>query len=374
MPRLRLDFEVRSNLVKYSDGTLSLCYQCGTCTASCLLSPNLGVRSLMARAQIGVVDDSNAWKCVTCKYCEVTCPRGVKIADVVRGMRIVLYEKKIVPERLVDGLWRIYEDGNPLGSPRRERSLWTRGLKYSQGEAEVLIYTCCMNAYDRRLQGVARSLVEVLSKANVSIAIASEGESCCGDLVYNIGEEYYLEELASNNVSLMEKLKPSIILTLSPHCYNMFKNVYPRYNAKPPAPVVHYTVYLSELIASGRLKPGRLEANVTYHDPCYLGRFNGVYEEPRTILQHIDGVNLVEMEHNRENSLCCGGGGGAFWSENVEARGVTRVRLREALDTGASIMSTACPYCIRMFEDELKVAKYTVNIVDVLELLRESLR
>lgn len=373
MSKYRIDFGVRDRLVKYCGNTLYLCYQCGTCTVSCPLSPNIRVRGLMAKAQLGVVDDASVWKCVTCKFCETTCPRGVKIADVMRGMRVLLYERKVVPERLVEGLWRIYEDGNPLGAPRRERGLWTRGLKYSSSGADVLIYTCCLNAYDRRLQVVAKNLVEILSRVGISVAVISEGESCCGDLVYNVGEEYYLEELASNNVSLMEKFKPSAILTLSPHCYNMLKNVYPRFNAKPPAPVLHYTVYLSELVVSGRLKPGRLEARVTYHDPCYLGRFNNVYEEPRTILQHIDGLRLVEMEHNRENSLCCGGGGGSFWSENTEARSMTRYRLREALDVEASYMATACPYCIRMFEDELKVMKQQLRVADVLELLRESL-
>jgi Fe-S oxidoreductase len=373
VPRLRLDFETRDRVMRYSYGTLGLCYQCGVCTASCLISPSISVRRVIREAQIGVVRREDAWKCLTCKYCETTCPRGVRIADVIIGGRAVLYERKIVPSRLVDTLWRVYDTGNPLGSPRRERSSWAKGLSVESG-GDVLLYTCCMNAYDRRLQKIARGLVELLAKAGVRVTFAWDGESCCGDVVYNVGEEYFVEELAQSNVSAMERLKPTLIVVTSPHAYNMLVNVYPRFKAKPPAPVVHYTQLLAELIAGGRLKPGRFEAKVTYHDPCYLGRWSNVYEEPRTILQHVEGLRLVEMEHSRANSLCCGGGGGAFWSENVEARSVTRRRLDEATRAGAQVMATACPYCIRMFEDELKVSKHTLTVYDVVEVLLNSMR
>ncbi|MCC6044592.1 MAG: (Fe-S)-binding protein [Desulfurococcaceae archaeon] len=373
MARLRLDFEVRDRVMKHSYGTLSLCYQCGVCTASCLISPGISVRRIIREAQIGVVTREDSWKCLTCRYCETTCPRGVRIADVILGGRIVLYERKVAPEKLVDTLWRVYETGNPLGSPRRERGVWARGLSVESG-GDVLLYTCCMNAYDRRLQKVTRSLVEVLARAGVRVTYAWDGEGCCGDIVYSVGEEYFLEELAQGNVEVMERFKPTLIVVTSPHAYNMLVNVYPRYKAKPPAPVVHYTQLLAELITSGRLKPGRLDAKVTYHDPCYLGRWNNVYEEPRTILQHVEGLKLVEMEHNRSNSLCCGGGGGAFWSENIEARSVTRRRLREATATESQAMVTACPYCIRMFEDELKISKYPLVVSDVVEVLASTLR
>ncbi len=373
MSRLRLDFEVRDRIMKYSYGTLGLCYQCGVCTASCLISPSISVRRIVREAQIGVVTKGDTWKCLTCRYCDTTCPRGVRIADVILGGRVILYERKVVPERLVDTLWRVYETGNPLGSPKRERSVWAKGLAI-RSEGDVLVYTCCMNAYDRRLQRVTRSLVEVLAKAGVKAIYAWDGESCCGDVVFNVGEEYFLEELAQNNVALMERFKPTLIIVTSPHAYNMLVNVYPRYRAKPPAPVLHYAQFVVELITSGKLKPGRFEATVTYHDPCYLGRWSNVYEEPRTILQHIDGLRFTEMEHNKSNGLCCGGGGGAFWSENIEARSVTRRRLSEASLTGAQVMTTACPYCIRMFEDELKITKYTLTVSDVIEVLADSLR
>lgn len=362
----RLDFSIRGRIMEASGGTLSLCYQCGTCTASCLLSPAISVRRVVGEAQIGVIRGEDSWRCLTCRYCEEACPRGVKIADVMLGARAVLYEGRTVPGRLVDGLWRIYETGNPLGSPRRATSSGLGG--------DVLVYSCCMNIYDRRLQRAARSLIETLSRSGVRVTYALDGGSCCGDLVYNAGDVYYLEELARGNVALMERLKPTVIVVISPHCYNMLARVYPRYGAKPPAPVVHYTKLLAELIASGRVRPGRLKATVTYHDPCYLGRWSGLYEEPREIIQHIDGIKLIEMEHNRGRSLCCGGGGGAFWSGNLEARSVTRLRLREAIATGSQVMATACPYCTRMFEDELKVARYTLSILDVAELLADSMR
>jgi len=372
MSRLRLNFEVREKILEASGRTLSLCYQCGVCTASCLISPSISVRKVVREAQVGVVRRDDPWKCLTCRYCETMCPRGVRIADTMLGVRRMLYEGKRAPDRLVEGLWRIYEAGNPLGAPRRDRVAWARDL--GAGVGDVLLYTCCMNAYDKRLQKVVRSLIEVLSRANVRVAYAWDGEGCCGDLVYSSGEIYYLEELAQANVASMEKLKPTLIVTVSPHCYTMLTKVYPMFGAKPPAPVVHYTVFLAELVTSGKLRPGRLEATVTYHDPCYLGRWNGIYEEPRTVLQHIGGLKLVEMEHNRGRGLCCGGGGGAFWSENLEARGVTRLRLGEAINAGAQVMATACPYCTRMFEDELKVTKYVLNVMDVAEVLADSMR
>lgn len=370
---LRLDFEFRRKVAEYSGNTFYRCYQCGTCTASCLLPRTIPVRKVIRKAQLGIKDfGQEVWKCVSCKYCDNSCPRGVEIASVIRGIKAMLYEEKQAPPQLNEVLWRVYEEGNPLGESRAQRTAWLQGLPVSREPGNVLIYNCCLTAYDRRLQNTVRSLVEILSKAGVEVSVIGEDENCCGDVVYHIGEEYFLEELAQGNVEAMERLKPTVIVTVSPHTYNMLTRIYPRLGAKPPAPVMHHVQLLAELISDGRLKPGRLEATVTYHDPCYLGRWSGIYEEPRSILESIDGLRLVEMEHHGPRSLCCGGGGGAIWSENMEARSITRRRINEALQTEAPVMATACPYCIRMFEDEAKIMNANLQFRDVVEILRES--
>lgn len=371
--RLKVDFKNIERIAKVTENFPYLCYQCGTCTASCLLAPSISVRHVIRRAQIGAMpEQEQVWKCISCKYCDEECPRGVEISKVMRGLKLLLYEEKKAPEALTETLWRVYEDGNPLGSPKSERALWAKELNIS-GNPEVILYACCMSAYDRRLQNTLKNLVDILQKAGVSVGILGEQETCCGDVVYHTGEDYFLEELAQNNVALIEKFKPNIVLTVSPHCYNVFKNLYPKYNAKISAEVLHHVQYLSELIDEGKIKPGKLEADITYHDPCYLGRWNGVYEEPRNILQNIEGVRIVEMEHSKSRSLCCGGGGGALWMENKDARRVTKRRIREAVETESNIMATACPYCIRMFEDELKVERIDIQILDVVELLHKSI-
>ncbi len=377
MTRYRLDFKTREKIASYAGPTFSRCYQCGTCTAVCLLPRTIPVRRVLRKAQLGIPEiDQQVWKCVSCKYCDTSCPRGVEIASVMRGLKAMLYEEKKAPAQLNEVLWRVYEEGNPLGEPRTQRAAWLQGIELpaNPGEGGVLLYTCCLAAYDKRLQNTLRSLVEILKKAGVPVTVMRDAETCCGDVIYHIGEEYFLEELAQGNVEAMEKLKPTAIVTVSPHSYNMLKHVYPRLGAKPPAPVMHHVQLLAEFINDGRIKPGRLEATVTYHDPCYLGRWNNIYEEPRTVLESIEGLKLVEMEHTKSRSLCCGGGGGSIWSENMEARSITRRRLDEARSTEASAMATACPYCIRMFEDEAKVARVDLQFPDVVELLSRSLR
>ncbi len=375
--RYRIDFSRVRKLAEVSGNNTYLCYQCGTCTASCLLAPSISVRRAIKYAQIGYLPSNGGevWRCISCKYCDARCPRGVEIAKIMRGFKREFYEAKQSPNELTEALWRVYEEGNPLGSPRRERSAWASGIKLDD-KPDVVLYTCCLAAYDRRLQKVLRSLVDVLKRAGVRVGILGESETCCGDVVYHTGEDYFLEELAQNNADIIEKSGAPVVLTVSPHTYNMLKNIYPKYGAKIGVPIMTHVQYLSEVLSGGRLKPKppKRPRPITYHDPCYLGRWNNVYEEPRQLIEAIPGIRLVEMEHNRSYSLCCGGGGGSIWMENKDARRVTKRRLREAKDTGAVEMATACPYCIRMFEDELKIERLDVGIVDVVELLDEATR
>jgi Fe-S oxidoreductase len=242
----------------------------------------------------------------------------------------------------------------------------------TSGKARYILYTGCAVAYDPRLQNVARSVAEMLGLAGLDFRTLGIDEKCCGDSVFQVGEEGFLEELVTGNIKEFKEAGETIV-TISPHCYNMFESVYPKYGEMIPA--VHYTQLLADLVDKGTLKPNGSAAptTVTYHDPCYLGRYHGIYEEPRKVLESIKGVNLVEMKDNRGNTLCCGGGGGLMWTE-FEGDRPSRKRVTQASDSGASIMATSCPYCVLNFEDAAKTEGVgSLKVKDVAEILRGSL-
>jgi Fe-S oxidoreductase len=372
---VRLRFEAREELAKLSRGAIYECFQCGTCTATCPLTPSTGIRRAIRSLQLGLVEPAyeTAWSCVSCGLCEARCPHQVPIAEALRSARVKLYEARRAPERVDEVLWSVYEEGNPLSMPRRERNAWARGLPLS-GKADVLIYPCCLQAYDPRQQKILRALVALLARAGYRVGLASDAV-CCGDAVYWAGEEGLLEELAKANADALESSQASIIVVPSPHALYMLTKVYPRYGAKVSAKLVHPVQLLAEAVNEGRLGEARLGAElvVTYHDPCYLGRRLGVYDEPRRLVGIVEGVKLVEMPRSREDSLCCGGGGGAMWLENRSARRLAAERLREAKATGARVLVTACPYCTRMFEDEERLMRTGLRVLDVVELLASAL-
>jgi len=357
---------------------MTLCYQCGVCTAICPLfatgkSPS--VRRLVRSAQAGLLTGSDdAWLCTTCKLCESTCPRGVPIVDVLHALRTIAFSEHKGPQKLEEVLWKIYENGNPWGEPRAVRAKWTDGLgvKDALEGVEVLLYTGCISSYDPRLQGVAKALSSILKAANVDFGVLKTQENCCGDAVYQSGEDAYLQELVAQNVDTFTKTKASTVVSISPHCFNIFKTVYPKYGGNFRA--VHYTELLAELLDAGKLKPTQpLENVVTYHDPCYLSRYHGIQEEPRKILESIKGVKLLEMGNAKENTLCCGGGGGRVFQEG-EGERLSNIRVREAAETGAQTLATSCPYCIQNFEDSVKTEGSSMQVSDVAELIARSLR
>lgn len=360
------------------DGKLDLpfCYQCGTCTAVCPMG--VPVRRLLRGAQLGQKDlstgDSNLWFCSTCRLCELACPRGVKVTDIMHTMRVAAFGDRKAPPRLEKALWGVYEEGNSWGGKKAGRAKWAEGLPVrTSGKAKFILYAGCAVAYDPRLQTIARSLTEMLGLAGVDFRTLGADEKCCGDAVYQVGEEGFLEELVTANIKEFRDAGEAVI-TISPHCYNMFESVYPKYGEM--IPVVHYTQVLADLIDKGSLKPGgdgSAPTTVTYHDPCYLGRYHGIYEEPRKILESVKGVSLVEMKDNKGNTLCCGGGGGLMWTE-FEGERPSRKRVTQASDSGASVMATSCPYCVLNFEDATKTEGIGgMKVMDVSEVLRRSL-
>lgn len=357
---------------------MTLCYQCGVCTAICPLSATgkaPSVRRLVRSAQAGLTARSGeAWLCSTCKLCEFTCPRGVPIVDVLHSLRTIGFSERKQPPRLEEVLWRIYESGNPWGERRKTRAKWAEslGIKEALEGVDVLLYTGCASSYDPRLQGVAKAVSSILKAAGVNFGVLKTEERCCGDAVYQTGEDAYLEELVAENIATFRKTNASTIVSISPHCFNIFKTLYPKYGATFRA--VHYTQFIADLLDAGKIKLAQpFKTGVTYHDPCYLSRYHGILEEPRKLLESIKGVELLEMASSGDNTLCCGGGGARVFQEDTGER-LSNFRIREASQTGAQVLATSCPYCIQNFEDSVKTEGSNLQVSDVAELIALAMR
>ncbi len=369
------------DIIKEAGGEeLKLCYQCGLCSGVCPwnMVRNFLVRRIMRQAQLGLVDfdDGDMWRCVTCQACVERCPRSVGIIDVIRALRRGITELGIakVPDSLRITLKNISGTGNPLGEPPENRANWAKDLdikEYTEG-TEWLYFTGCMASYDPKLQRIPRAIVNLLSKAQVDFGILGSRETCSGESVRKVGDEQLFQTLAQTNIDTFKELGVKKIVTTSPHSYHTIKNEYPELGGN--FEVIHYSRLLTELIKEGRLKPAK-ESNkkVTYHDPCYLGRHNGIYDEPREILQSIPGTELIEMPRSRENSLCCGGGGGGIWMETKKGERFADIRLEEAIEIGASVLAVTCPYCMSLFEDSVlsRDKGDIIEIRDIAELLQE---
>ena len=324
-------------------------------------------------------EKAEIWDCTTCWTCASRCPKGLEPLEVLIGLRTVkIGEGKIQPT-VRDALESMGTKGNPWGMPPAKRFDWAEGLDVKvlePGEEEttdVLVFLCCTDAYDPRVIKVTQALVKVLDKAGVDYGFIGEEESCCGAEGRRLGEEGLFEYCDEENVELFNSYNVNRIVTVSPHCYNSFKKEY--HGLKHP--VLHYTELLAELLEDGKLEiPGELKKVVTYHDPCYLGKQNDVYDEPRDVLTAIPGVEFLDFDRCRERSLCCEGGGGKMWveGESKEER-LAEVRVKDAVELGAEIIAVACPFCLLTLEDATKVqgVDETMAVMDILEILSEVL-
>jgi len=369
------------DIIKETGGEeLKLCYQCGLCTGVCPWNTvrSFLVRRILHQAQLGLVDfeDEDMWLCVTCRACVERCPRSVGIIDIMKALRRGITELGIakVPDSLRITIKNISGTGNPLGEPPENRANWAKDLdikEYTEG-TEWLYFTGCMASYDPKLQRILRAIVNLFKKAQVDFGILGSRETCSGESVRKAGDEQLFQTLAQTNIDTFKELGVKKIVTTSPHSYHTFKNEYPELGGN--FEVIHYSQLLAELIREGRLKPTKeLNKKVTYHDPCYLGRHNGIYDEPREVLHSIPGIELIEMPRSRENSLCCGGGGGGIWMETKKGERFADIRLEKAIETGAGTLAVACPFCMSMFEDSvLSLDKGDIiEIKDIAELLQE---
>jgi Fe-S oxidoreductase len=362
---------------------LFMCIQCGKCTGGCPIASisNFNLRaliySMLIEPQYKLEESETLWDCTTCYTCTTRCPKDVKPADLVMALRGRLVEAGQVPRTIGVALTSIFRQGNPLELARENRAAWAEGLSLKnarQEPVEVLYFTGCIPSYDPRAQKVARALVGVLIAAGVQVGSLGKEENCCGSEVRRLGEAGLFEMLVEEGGEMYPSLKAGRMVTTSPHCYDAFRNHYPDFGY----PVQHYTQFVAELLREGRLQfKGRLEKKVTYHDPCYLGKQNKVFDEPREILKSIPGLELVEMDRSRETSLCCEGGGGRMWFEgtNTSVR-LAHQRVKEALGTGAQILATACPFCLSMLEDAAAVLGVSdqIEVRDTMELAMRALQ
>ncbi len=361
-----------------------LCFQCGLCDTVCPWNKvrNFSMRRLIREAAFGLseIEGEDIWRCTTCGTCPEQCPRGVKQIDLSVALRRVAASYDIFPASVRSARTArssLISEGNPLQGDRKKRADWAKDLSvkpYADG-MEVLYFVGCYLSYDPRMKKVAAATVNILKKAGVEFGILGEKESCCGESIRKTGSEEVFKNLARENIKTFIDHGVKKIVVSSPHCYHTFKNEYPEFMVH--FDVIHINQYLLELINAGRLAlKGEFPKKVTYHDPCYLGRHNHIYDEPRQVLQKIQGLELVEMENHRKNSLCCGGGGGRIWMDTPKEERFSDIRLEQAHAAGASVLATSCPYCMTNFEESRLNLEYenVLEVKDITEIISEMLQ
>lgn len=375
--------EIVAEIKQAGADSLGLCYQCGKCDVVCPWNRvrDFSMRRIIREANFGLseVEGEDLWRCTTCGTCPEHCPRGVGQIAIGTSLRRVAAEYGVFPAsaRAVRGVrGSLTTEGNPLNEERHQRADWADGLgvpAFAEG-MDLLYFVGCYYSYDPRLKKVAAATARLLEAAGVEYGILGAAESCCGESIRKTGGEDVFRALARDNIKTFVDAGVKRILVSSPHCYETFTKEYPEFMVH--FEVVHITELLAELIATGRLAPaGRFAKRVAYHDPCYLGRHNGIYDEPRSVLAAIDGLEPIELADARADSLCCGGGGGRIWMDTPRAERFSDLRLRQAVDAGAEVLATACPYCITNFEDSrLSSEQFQgLEILDVTEILQQVL-
>jgi len=328
-----------------------------------------------------LIEKEALWACTTCRSCMEHCPVFIEHVDKIVDMRRyqVLMESKF-PEELTTAFKGLETNSNPWGMGRDSRADWIKELNVpiisetSGEDIEYLFFVGCIRSYDDRNKKVASAMVRILNHLGIRFAILGIEEGCCGDPARRLGNEYLYQILAQANIKTFKRYNIKRILTTCPHCYNTIQNEYPQlgFNCK----VVHHAEFLQENIQNGRLKlEHSLAKRTTYHDPCYLGRYSGIYNPPREILQSIPSLDLREMRRSRIDSMCCGAGGGWMWMDEKIGKRINIQRLEDALATDPEWITTACPFCVTMFDDAIKDKNMEedLKIWDLAELVEQAL-
>lgn len=403
----QIDFETAelygvSNLEEFKRKQLfdlDACIRCGRCQDNCPahlsekpLSPKKLLQDLKAhmeekgsgaaceKALIGdIIEHDVIWACTMCLNCTEHCPVNDTTIDKTIELRryLVMTDPNFPAE--AQGVFRNMENNsNPWGVGAHTRAEWASGLDVktcADGEPfDILFYPGCAGAFDDRYKKVSTALVKIMQKAGIRFAILGTEESCCGDSARRLGNEYLYETLAQANVAAMQGYNVKKILTICPHCLNTLRNDYPAYGAD--FEVVHSTEFLLDLVRQGSIKlKGANPMKVCYHDSCFLGRYNDIYDQPRSLLGSIEGVQLVEMDRNRTRSFCCGAGGGRMWLEEHHGKRINEMRTDQALEKEPDVVATACPYCLTMLDDGIKAREKeeSVKSLDIVEFILNAM-
>jgi Fe-S oxidoreductase len=382
------DYKEIVDVIKESGGdAFKRCFQCGLCDAVCPWNRvrDFSMRKIVRQATFGMTDieSEDIWLCTTCGRCPQQCPRDVQQIESGVALRKIateygVFPKPVTPVRTIRG--SLVGEGNTLSEDRAKRGDWAKGhsVKSFTEEMELLYFPGCYPSYDPRLKKVAVATADILNAAGVDFGILGPEENCCGESIRKTGDEEVFRRLAKDNIKTFIDHGVKKILVSSPHCYHTFKNEYPQFMVN--FEVVHISQFLCELLNEGRIElKNAFEKQVTYHDPCYLGRHNGIYDEPRAVLNKVPGLALRELPDCRVDSLCCGGGGGRVWMETQKGERFSDLRIEQAMGVGAEVLVTACPYCITMFEDSRITLEDQENmgsvpsIKDITEIVQEAM-
>lgn len=327
-----------------------------------------------------VIDPDVFWSCNTCYACVEACPVGINHVDhIVENRRSMVLMRGEIPHEAQTALRTLESTGNPLGSSE-SRTAWAKDLELKvlkPGDSvDYLYWVGCISAFDPRKQAIARSLVKIMNKAGLSFGILGDREGCSGDPARRLGEENLFQTLAKGNIETLKSITFKTLVANCPHCFNTIKNEYPQLGnlgeGKSPE-IIHHSILLKRLLAEGKITLSDSSEEITFHDPCYLGRYNGEYDAPRESLKRIKGLKIVEMEHNKEKGLCCGAGGGHFWMDLKIGERVNVIRAKEAKATGATSVATGCPFCLQMMEDGNKLINSDMAVRDIAEVLVERI-
>jgi len=360
---------------KQFESRVLVCIQCGKCTGGCPESGRtpFNIRMLVRKRQFNYdIEKSLPWYCTSCNTCTLRCPRDVKPSEMIIEIRSFLVEEGNIPVTLQKSLENTFVHKNPWGKPRSKRSQWADKTDFkvphiSETRHKRLLFSCCIHAYDPRCMVIPINVANILNRAGYEFGILGDEECCCGNEIRRIGELGLFEELMEENSANFEKYEIKEIITLSPHCMNTFKKEYRDLGIN----VMHYTELLSKLISDGSLKTLKpLERDIIYHDPCFLGKQNNVFEQPRDILKSIEGIKMHEFTRSREISMCCEGGGGRmFFDVEVPYQRNSELRVLDAKKEGAHTIAVACPFCLMNLEDPAK--EKDIFVKDISEILME---
>ena len=384
---------------------LYACTECGRCEEQCPadmtgkpLSPQRVIqdtrhdlfkqsRMILAKdceAVMPLVHDASPisqdvlWSCTTCRACEDICPVDIQHLDIILEARKhqVLMEANFPPE-MQETFTNLENQSNPWGFGSDARGEWAKGLDVplmtDNPDADILYFVGCAGSFDDRGKKIARAMARLLNKASVDFAILGEEERCTGDMARRAGNEYLAQMMIRENVEILNRYKPQKILTACPHCYNTIKNEYPQFGARYE--VLHHSEFLLELVQQGRLKTNGAFGikNLTFHDSCYLGRWNGIFEAPRQLLQSINSeASLVEMKRYASEGFCCGAGGARMFMEESIGKRINHDRAQEVIATGATRVAATCPFCITMLTDGIADNNGQVEVKDIAEILDEA--